>query len=273
MDRPITIIEPNQSKQNYLRDLLSFYQLFFFFAWRDILVRYKQTFFGVSWALLRPLLNMGIFALIFGKIANLSSEGENYFLFVLVALLPWQFFAFSVSEGSMSLIGNAATLTKVYFPRAYLPLCSMIPNFIDYLLGLLLLLIISAFAVHLHIESFLIIPFSLLSLLLTAGCLLWLSALTAKYRDFRFIIPFFIQFGMFISPVGYGTFLISEKWQLMYFLNPLVGIIDGFRWAIFGSYHSYMIYSISFSVAITSFLLLSGFNYFKNLEKTLADII
>lgn len=268
------IIDSSPRQRDYFKDMFRYRELFYFLAWRDILVRYKQAFFGVAWALVRPLLNMAIFAFLFGKIANLSSEDVSYPLFVLAAMLPWQLYSSSAVDTCNSLINNASLVSKVYFPRMIIPTSQIIVHLVDFGITALLLTILSAFMGALNLWTFVFFPiFSLLAVCLCLGTGLWLSALTVKYRDFRIIVPFFVQFGMFVSPVGYGTFIIPEPWKWLYFLNPMSGIIDGFRWTFFGISYAYMPLSITFSFIITFIILLTGVFYFKKIEQTFADQI
>lgn len=272
--RPEVLIDSTQIDKEYFRDLIRYRELFYFFAWRDILVRYKQAFFGVSWALIRPLLNMAVFAFLFGRIANFSSGDVSYPLFVLAGMLPWQLFSNAVVDTCNSLVNNAQLVSKIYFPRIIIPTAQIIVHLVDFAITAALLIILSIVMGNLDIWTFFALPvFLLLALLLCVGTGLWLSALTVRYRDFRIVVPFVVQFGMFLSPVGYGTFIIPEKWQWIYFLNPMVGIIDGFRWAFFGLTYPTIGYSILFSVAVTMTLLITGFQYFRRTERTFADQI
>lgn len=271
---PEILIDSTQLDKAYFQDLIRYRELFYFFAWRDILVRYKQAFFGVSWALIRPLLNMAVFAFLFGKIANFSSGDVSYPLFVLAAMLPWQLFSNAVVDTCNSLVNNHQLVSKIYFPRIIIPTAQIIVHLLDFSITALLLIVLAIFMGGLDLWTMCLLPaFLLLVLLLCVGMGLWLSALTVRYRDFRIVVPFIVQFGMFISPVGYGTFIIPEKWQWLYFLNPMVGIIDGFRWAFFGISYSTMSYSIMASIIVTGVILVSGFQYFRRTERTFADQI
>ncbi len=255
------------------KEVFKFRELFYFFIWRDILVRYKQAFFGLTWALIRPILNMLFFTLVFGKIAHLPSDHVNYGLFVLAAMLPWQLFSSATVEAGNSLVNQAQLLSKVYFPRLLIPAAHIGVNLLDFAVTLVLFLILLPIYAN-YQWSLLATPFLiLLTLMLCLGSGIWLAALTVRYRDFRIIVPFFMQFGMFISPVGYGSFLISDHLAWWYALNPLVGIIDGFRWAFFSHSHPFLLYNIIVSTFITSLLFLGGLFYFKKTEKLLADII
>lgn len=267
------VIDAGQGPKNYFKDLIQYRELFYFFAWRDILVRYKQAFFGASWALFRPLLNMAIFALIFGKVANLPSENVSYGLFVFAALLPWQLFAGATIDTCNGLVNNAPLVSKIYFPRIIIPSSQIVVHLVDFLVVAFLLLAWVFFSVGIG-WPLLSLPFwTILTFVLCLGTGFWLSALTVKFRDFRILVPFFVQFMMFVSPVGYGTFVIPEKWQWVYSLNPLVGIIDGFRWSLFGQFHSYFEYATISSITISTAILISGFFYFRKMERSIADKI
>lgn len=262
-----------QKNSGYFKILYEYRELFYFFAWRDILVRYKQAFFGIAWALVRPILTMLVFAFLFGKVAHLPSDGINYSLFVLAGMLPWQLFSASSIDTCNSLIINPNLISKVYFPRIVIPVSQIIVNLVDFLIGLFFLLAIMPFYENIKI-TILALPFLiLLCFILCVGTGLWLSALTIKYRDFKLIAPFFVQFGVFVSPVGYGSFIIADKWQWLYSLNPIVGIIDGFRWAFFGVSHPYFLYSITISIIISVLITITGFLYFRKMEQTFADKI
>lgn len=268
------IINDDKFQKQYFKDLFNFRELLYFFAWRDVLVRYKEAFFGIAWALIRPLLNMIIFAIVFGKIANLSSGDITYPAFVLVGLLPWQLCSNVIGEGSFSILNNAHLINKIYFPRLIIPTAQIGVHFVDFLVGMVFLFIFCLFVQPIDPLTILSLPlFVILALLLCEGGSLWLSALTVCYKDFRFLVPFAIQIGMFISPVGYATNLISERWIWLYCLNPMVGIIDGFRWAFFGQTYPYLIYSVTVSVITTFLILISGFFYFRRMERSFVDRI
>ncbi len=268
------IIEAGRRDKHYLLDLWRYRELFYFLAWRDILVRYKQTTIGVIWALIRPLLTMVVFTIVFGKLAKLPSEGVPYSVMVFAAMLPWQFFANSLSESSSSLIDNANLITKVYFPRLIVPSSAVITTFVDFLIscvilaGLMLLYQFSPTWRIITLPVFIVIAFAAA---MSMG--LWLTALNVKYRDFRYVVPFIIQFGLFISPVGFSSSIIPEKWRLLYSLNPMVGVIDGFRWAILGGSTRLYMPGFLLSCGIVAAILASGLRYFRKMEKTFADVI
>lgn len=268
------VIDPDCVQKEYLKDVFRYRELFYFMAWRDIVVRYKQTLFGVAWAVARPLITMAVFALVFGKIANLATGQVNYPLFVLAALLPWTLFANTLIDTSNSLINNAPMISKVYFPRIILPISIIMVHFIDFLICFVVLLALLAFTGTLTAWAFIGLPiFIMLTLLLCVGTGLWLAAISVRYRDFRFIVPFLIQFGVFISPVGYSSFLVAEKLRWFYFLNPMAGIIEGFRWCCFGIYHVDLPLALVLSCIVNGAILFSGFRFFRNMERVCADII
>lgn len=274
MQKPLIKIEANQLNHGYLRSLYSFRELFYFFTWRDILVRYRQAFFGIAWALVRPILTMSMFTLIFGFLARFPSEGVSYPLFVLAGMIPWQLFATATQETSNCLMNNAQLITKAFFPRAILPASGLVIHLVDFAVSLLFLAILFLVTGQTASYTLFFLPvFILLLLALCLGVSLLVSALTIRYRDFRIIIPFFIQFGMFLSPVGYGTFIIPPHLQYIYFLNPLAGIIDGLRWSLFGMTYPLLGVSIAYSFAITLTLLAGGYLYFRKIERNLADIV
>ncbi len=267
------VIEPGQGLQHYWRDLWRYRELFFFLAWRDIAVRYKQTVIGVLWALLRPFLVMVIFSLVFGQLAGLPTDGAPYPLLVFAAMLPWQFFANALSESSNSLINNAQMITKVYFPRLAIPLAAVMVSFVDFLISFTILLGLLGWYQLWPTWRMLFLP--LLILLAFGAALgggLWLAALTVNYRDFRYVVPFVVQVGFYLSPVGFSSSLVPDQWRLFYSLNPMVGVIDGFRWAILGAGHLYWP-GFLLSIGLTLLLLTSGFWYFRKTERTFADVI
>ncbi len=267
-----TIIDASNFERQYLKDVFRHRELIYFFSWRDIIVRYKQAFFGVAWALLRPLLTMFFFTLVFSRVAHLPSQDVSYPLFVLAGMLPWQIFSNTIADSCHCMLNNSNLILKVYFPRVIIPSSQMIVHMLDFLIGFALLTLLSICLGALNPVTFLAVPiFLMLTALLSLGGAFWLSALSVKYRDFRFIVPFVVQFGMFLAPVGYGTFLIPSEWLWVYQLNPLVGIIDGFRWSFFGISYPGLITSIALSTMMTFFILISGFWYFRKMEQTFAD--
>jgi lipopolysaccharide transport system permease protein len=268
------VIEAGRSERQYWKDLWNYRELFYFLAWRDILVRYKQTVIGIAWAILRPLLTMVVLTIVFGKLAKLPSEGVPYPILVFSAMLPWQFFANALSESSNSLIDNANLISKVYFPRLVIPTSSVIVSFVDFLLSGTILLGLMAWYDFWPTWRVLVLPLLILmSFAVAMGAGLWISAMNAKYRDFRYIVPFIVQFGLYISPVGFSSSVVPEKWRLLYSLNPMVGVIDGFRWAILGKDIVFYLPGFLLSLSLVALLFTSGLWYFRKTERTFADII
>lgn len=268
------IIEAGHSERQYWRDLWRYRELFYFLAWRDMMVRYKQTALGIAWAVLRPLLTMLMFTLIFGNLAKLPSGGVPYPILILAALLPWQFFANALSESSGSLLTNANLISKVYFPRLIVPASSVIVGLVDALIGGGLLIIMLLWFNLTPDWRILTLPlFFGVAFAAALGAGLWLSALSVKYRDFRFVVPFMVQLGLYISPVGFSSQLVPEQWRWLYSLNPLVGIIDGFRWAILNGASPIYWPGFVLSIALVGLLFGSGVWYFRQVEDNLADVI
>lgn len=268
------IIEPGRSEKNYWNDLWRYRELFGFLAWRDILVRYKQTVLGLAWSLIRPFLTMVVLTVIFGGIAKLPSDGVPYAIMVYAAMLPWQFFATSFTEASNSLISNSNMLTKIYFPRLIVPSSTVIVNLVDFLISFIILVGLMFWYNLLPTWNFFALPiFLILSVITALGAGYYVAALNVKYRDFRFIVPFIVQFGLYICPVAFSISNVSEKYRLLYFLNPMTGIIDGFRWSIIGHNYTFNIqgFMISFVMIIALFVL--GLWYFRKMERQFADII
>lgn len=268
------IIEPGRGIRHYWRDIWQYRELFIFLAWRDILVRYKQTTIGIAWSVIRPFMTMLVFTIVFGKLAKLPSNGVPYPIMVFAAMLPWQLFANSLTESSNSLIDNANLLTKVYFPRLIVPAGSVIVGLVDFFISLVILFGIMAWYQFVPDIRMLLLPFFLvLAFLASFGAGLWLSALNVKYRDFRYVVPFIVQFGLYISPVGFSSSIVPEKWRLIYFLNPMVGVIDGFRWAILGDAFPVYWPGLALSAALTVLIFVGGLFYFRNMERSFADVI
>jgi lipopolysaccharide transport system permease protein len=268
------IIEAGKTEGQYWKDIWRYRGLFYFLAWRDILVRYKQTVIGIAWALIRPFLTMVVFTIVFGKLAKLPSEGVPYPIMVFAAMLPWQFFSNSLSEASNSLIGNANLISKVYFPRLIIPSSSVITSFIDFLISALILVGLMIWYQFVPGWRILTLPlFVAIAFAAAMGAGLWLTALNVKYRDFRYIVPFIVQFGLYVSPVGFSSSIVPEKWKLLYSLNPMVGVIDGFRWAILGGESKIYYPGFLLSMVIVVALLVTGILYFRKTEKTFADVI
>ncbi len=271
----VLIMEPGRTEKNYWTDLLRYRELFLVLAWRDVSVRYKQTIIGILWAVLRPLLTMVVFTVLFGHIAKLPSDGTApYALMVFAAMLPWSLFSNALSESSNSLINNANLIGKVYFPRMIVPAATLVTAFIDFLISFAILLAMMAWYRFAPGWQILLLPaFIFMALLASLGPGLWITALNVKYRDFRYVIPFVVQFGLYVSPVGFSSAVIPEKWRFFYSLNPLVGVIDGFRWCILGGHSPLYMPGFLMSLAIIAFFLWLGISRFRKTEKTFADLI
>lgn len=268
------IIRAGQTERQYWRDLWRYRELFYFLAWRDILVRYKQTAIGVAWALIRPLLTMLVFTLVFGRLANLPSEGAPYPILVFAALLPWQFFANALSESSNSLIANANLISKVYFPRLVVPTSAVVVSLVDFGLSGIILLALMVWHQFAPTWRMVTLPlFVAIAFAAAMGVGLWLAALNVKYRDFRYVVPFIVQFGLYVSPVGFSSAIVPDRWRLLYSLNPMVGVIDGFRWAILGGDTQLYLAGFLLSSALVVGLLVTGVWYFRRVERTFADVI
>ena len=273
-DQNVLDIEAGRTERHYWKDLWRYRELFYFLAWRDILVRYKQTVIGLAWALIRPFLTMVVFVFVFSKLAKLPSDGVPYPILVFAALLPWQFFANAFAEAGNSLISNANLISKVYFPRLVVPTSAVIVSFLDFLIsGIILvgLMLWYGFAPDWRIIT---LPlFIFMAFVAAIGAGLWAAALNAKYRDFRYIIPFVVQFGLYVSPVGFSSTVVPEQWRLLYSINPMVGVIDGFRWAILGGSSQLYWPGLLLSLTLVLVVVVTGVMYFRITEKRFADVI
>lgn len=269
------VIEAGRTERQYWKDLWRYRELFYFLAWRDILVRYKQTVIGLAWALIRPFLTMVVFTVVFSNIAKLPSEGgAPYPILVFSAMLPWQFFANALSECSNSLISNSNLISKVYFPRLIVPASAVIVSFVDFMVSGMILLGLMAWYNFVPSWRILTLPLFIgIAFAASIGVGLWLAALNVKYRDFRYIVPFIVQFGLYISPVGFSSSIVPEEWRLLYSLNPMVGVIDGFRWAILGGESKLYLPGFILSLGLVVLLFFSGIWYFRKTERTFADVI
>jgi lipopolysaccharide transport system permease protein len=269
------VIEPGRSERNYFRDLWRYRELFYILAWRDLAVRYKQTVIGVAWALIRPLLTMVVFTVIFGKIAKLPAPGAvPYALLVYAAMLPWQFFSTALAESSNSLIVNTGLIAKVYFPRLIVPAGSVITSFVDFLISFVILFGMMAWYHFWPDWRILTLPlFVVLAFGTAMGAGLWLCALNVEYRDFRYIVPFIVQFGLYVSPVGFNSAVVPAQWRWLYSCNPMVGVIDGFRWALLRGEAELFWPGLAISIGLTAALVVSGTWYFRKMERTFADVI
>lgn len=271
---PELIIEAGRSEKQYWRDLWRYRELFYTLAWRDISVRYKQTVIGIAWALIRPFLTMVVFTIVFGNLAKLPSEGVPYPILVFSAMLPWQFFSNSLSSASDSLISNANLISKVYFPRLVVPTSAVVTSFVDFMVSAIIMLGLMAWYSFVPSWRIVTLPvFIAIAFAASMGCGLWLCSLNVKYRDFRYIVPFIVQFGLYISPVGFSSSIVPEKWRLLYSLNPMVGVIDGFRWAILGGESQIYLPGFLLSMLLVFILFVSGIQYFRKVERTFADVI
>ena len=274
-DEHVLVIEPGRSAKHYWADLWSFRELFFILAWRDISVRYKQTIIGVAWAILRPFLTMVVFTVIFGGLAKLPSDGNTpYPLLVFAGMLPWTLFSTSLSDSTNSLISNVNLVSKIYFPRIIVPVATVMTALVDFLISSTILLGMMVYYKFPPAWNILCLPaFILLAVLASLGPGLWASALVVKYRDFRYVIPFIVQFGLYISPVGFSTQAVTFKWRLLYSLNPMVGVIDGFRWCLLGGESRIYWPGFLLSLGIVALFLWLGISRFRKMEKSFADLI
>lgn len=268
------VIEAGRTEGQYWRDLWRYRELFFFFAWRDMLVRYKQTVVGISWSLIRPLLTMAVLTVVFGKFGKMPSGGAPYPLMVFCGMLPWLFFSTAMMESSNSLVSNANMIAKVYFPRLTITASSVMTSLVDFLISSVFLAVLMIWYRAVPPGEVVFLPFFVL-LVFTAslGVGLWIAALMVKYRDFRFIVPFIVQFGLYISPVGFQSGVVPDRYRLIFALNPMVGIIDGFRRCLLGTTNSYYWPEVTIAVFDVTLLMISGIWYFRKTERTFADVI
>jgi lipopolysaccharide transport system permease protein len=256
-----------------LSDIWYFRELLALFAWRDILVRYKQTVIGIVWALIRPLLTILVFTFVFGKLGNLPSHGIPYPLLTFAAVLPWQLFSTALNESSMSVVGNAHILSKVYFPRVLIPLSSVMASMVDFAISLVIFLIaLAVYGVPFSARLLALPLYIILCVTFALGFGFWFSALFVRYRDVRHLVPFIVQLGIYISPVGFSSDIVPDRWRPLYALNPLVAIIDGFRWCTLGQPALRLGETVS-AVVISLGLLITGLYYFRQTERTFADLV
>ncbi|MBT6439746.1 MAG: ABC transporter permease [Flavobacteriales bacterium] len=274
IDDNIEVLEPGKRFSSYWGELWQYRELFYFLSWRDFLVRYKQTVLGVAWSVIRPILTMIVFTVVFGKLAKFPSEGVPYAIMVYCALLPWQFFATTFSEAGNSLLANARMLTKIYFPRLIIPASSLLVNLIDFFISFVILLGLMAYYQFMPSWKIVFIPvFLFMAMITSLGAGVLIVTLNVKYRDFRYVVPFVVQLGLYVSPVGFSSNIIPGKWQFLYSLNPMVGVIDGFRWSILGEGYTMNWAAFSLSAALTVLFFFISVTYFKRMEKSFADII
>jgi lipopolysaccharide transport system permease protein len=269
------VLEPGRIEKNYWRDLWNYRELFQVLAWRDVSVRYKQTVIGVAWAVLRPVLSMVIFTFVFARLAKLPTEGKApYALMVFVGMLPWIFFSTALGDASNSLITNVNLISKVYFPRLIVPTATIMVGFVDLTIGFGILVLMMLWYHFLPSLQIVLLPvFVLLAFLATLGPSLWITALNVKYRDFRYVLPFILQLGIYVSPVGFSSRVVPAKWKLLYSLNPMVGVIDGFRWCILGSDSPLYVPGFLLSALVIALFVWIGIVYFRRTERSFADII
>lgn len=268
------VLEPGKAERQYWIDLWRYRELFYFLAWRDILVRYKQTVVGVAWAVIRPLLTMLILTFIFGRLAKMDAGGAPYPILVMCGMLPWQFFSTAMSESGSSLVRNAGMVSKVYFPRLIVPASSVITSLVDFAISAVLLVCIMIYYQYVPGWEVLLLPFFVaLAFCAAFGIGVWVSALMVRFRDFRFIIPFVVQFGLYVSPVGFQSGVVPEQYRWLYSLNPMVGVIDGFRWAVLGGEHAIYLPGLMISIVLVIAMIYTGIWFFRKTEKTFADII
>ena len=269
------VIEPGRAELHYWRDLWRYRELFRVLAWRDISVRYKQTVIGAAWALIRPFLTMVVFTVIFGKLANLPSDGTApYALMVFAGMLPWSFFATAVGDASNSLLGNANLISKIYFPRLIVPIAAVMVAFVDFLISFAILAALMVWYQFMPGWQILLLPaFVSVAFITSFGIGVWITALNVKYRDFRYVVPFVVQLGLYVSPVGFSSNIIPQQWRLVYSLNPMVGVIDGFRWCILGAESQLYWPGFWLSLIVAGFFLWLGIRRFRKMEKSFADLI
>lgn len=272
---PETILEAGRSERNYWRDLWQYRELFQVLAWRDVTVRYKQTVIGVLWAVLRPFLTMVIFTVIFSRLAKLPAEGDApYALMVFAGMLPWTFFSTALSDASNSLVANGNLVTKVYFPRLIVPTAAIMVAFVDFAIGLAILALMMVWYQFAPGPEVLLLPlFVVLGFLAALGPSLWITSLNVRYRDFRYLTPFLVQFGLYVSPVGFSSGIVPDEWRLLYSVNPMVGVIDGFRWALLGGETPLYWPGLVMSLAVSAGLLWLGVRKFRRVERSFADLM
>jgi lipopolysaccharide transport system permease protein len=272
-------IEPGRAEKNYWKDLWRYRELFYILSWRDLKVRYKQTVIGIVWSVLRPLLTMMIFTFIFKNVAKFEAPpGVEYAILVFAGLLPWQFFSSGLTEASNSLIGNERLISKVYFPRMIIPASSVITSLVDFFISLLLMFVLMIWFGTAPSVNLILLPlFITMAFFASFGVGLWLTALNVKYRDFKHVVPFLVQIGLYISPVGFtsdkASTIFPEKFRLLYYLNPMAGVIDGFRWCFFGDKMPIYWNGMFLSLGVVILFLLIGIRTFRKMEKNFADLI
>jgi lipopolysaccharide transport system permease protein len=271
----VLVLEPGRAERHYWRDLWVYRELFVILAWRDVAVRYKQTVIGVVWAIVRPFLTMVVFTIVFGRLAGLPSENAApYAVMVFAGMLPWFLFSSILTEASSSIVGNANLIGKVYFPRIIIPASSAVTALVDFGINFVMLAALMTWYAFVPSWRLLLLPgFVIIAVLASLGPALLITALNVKYRDFRYIIPFIVQFGLYVSPVGFSSTVVPQQWRFWYSLNPVVGVIDGFRWCIIGGESTIYLPGFLLSLGAVALFLWIGVAYFRRTERTFADII
>lgn len=268
------VLESGRQDLHYWRDLWRYRELFRMLAWRDVAVRYKQTVIGALWALIRPLITMIVFTIIFGRLAHLPSNGAPYALMVFAGMLPWSLFSTALTDASNSLVNSANLISKIYFPRIIVPCAAVVVSLVDFLISLVILaLLMVAYRYALSWAIVFLPGFIAMAFFASLGPSLWITALNVKYRDFRYIIPFIVQLGLYASPVGFSSSVVPEHWRWVYALNPMVGVIDGFRWCILGPEQGLDLTSLLIGAAVTAAFLAFGITYFRRTERSFADLV
>lgn len=274
IDKPETVITAKPAMHHYWLELWQFRELLVLLGWRDLIIRYKQTVIGVAWAILRPIMTMVVFTLVFGKLANMPSKDTPYPLLVFAGMLPWMFFATTFNDVGNSIVSNGHIISKVYFPRIIIPLSALLTGLVDFALSAAVYLMIALYYGYLPGWEIVFLPcFVLLLCLIVLGCSLWVSALNVTYRDFRYVVPFVVQFGAYVSPVGFASSVVPERWQLLYAINPMVGVIDGFRWCLLGAAHEPHWESVGMALLFALLILIPGIRFFRRAENDFADAI
>jgi lipopolysaccharide transport system permease protein len=268
------VIEAGRARLGYWSDLWLHRELLWFLAWRDLVVRYRQAVIGIAWAVIRPALTVAVFSILFGRLAGLPSGSVPYPLMVLAGLLAWQFFVTAVTSASACLVGNANLITKVYFPRLILPMSTALVALVDLLISLVLYALLAAWYGHPPGWTVLALPvFFVLLVVIALGISVWLAALNARYRDFQHAVPFLLQLGLYVSPVAFSSSIVPGKWRLLYYLNPMAGVIDGFRWSLLQGADLPYWPGVWLAAAVSCVLAFSGMTYFRSTERLLADFI
>jgi lipopolysaccharide transport system permease protein len=267
------VLEPRKGWVSLqLKDLWTYRELLYFLIWRDIKVRYKQTVLGAAWAIIQPVMTMLVFTVFFGRLGKIPSDGIPYPIFTYAALLPWNFFSQALTESSNSLVGSSNLIRKVYFPRLVIPISGVLAGLVDFAIAFIVLIgMILFYKIHITFNILLLPLFLLLAIFTALGVGLWLSAMNVKYRDVRFVVPFLTQFWLFATPVAYPSSLLQEPWRTVYGINPMAGVVEGFRWALLNTDPPGPL--IGLSILVTIILVVSGAYYFRRMEKTFADLV